>query len=169
MRYVKFFAVFAAVALLAQFIFVIHAQAATWTGTGKLVYAAQEAYTLPDGRVFVPPTAFATVAVGPQIWDPVTRAWSATAPAAYARYGAAAALLADGRVLVTGGQASLTTGEVYDPVTNRWTLTGNLVLGRYFHRATTLADGRVLLTGGCIQLACGVATTQAEIYDPVTN
>ena len=142
----------------------------TWNKMGKLVYAAQEAYTLNDGRVFVPPTAFATVAVGPQILDPNTGVWTATAPTIYGRLGAAATVLNDGRVLVTGGQASLNTAEIYNPVTDQWSLTtAPLLVGRYFHRATKLADGRVLLTGGCIQLACAAATAVAEIYDPTTD
>ena len=65
----------------------------SWAPMGKLIYAAQEAYTVPDGRVFVPPSAFSTVAVGPQMLDPSTGLWAATAPTIYGRLGAASLLL----------------------------------------------------------------------------
>lgn len=142
----------------------------TWIRAGKLIAAAQEAYTLNDGRVFVPPSAFSTTAVVPQVWDPSTNLWSATAPTLYSRLGAASTVLNDGRVLVTGGQNSLNTAEIYNPTTNQWTQTAGLMtVGRYFHRVTRLNDGRVLLTGGCSQLACAAAERSAEIYDPATD
>src|SRR5262245_25780880 len=62
-------------------------------------------------------------------------------------------LLRSGKVLVTGGNASLAndylrSAEVYDPATGTWTATGSMSERREFHTATLLASGQVLVAGG---------------------
>jgi hypothetical protein len=84
-------------------------------------------------------------------------------------------LLADGKVLVTGGTTSrfpIGSAEVYDPTADTWTLTGKLVTPRYGHTATLLTDGSVLLVGGeGTSISCGKActsyipTARVEIYN----
>ena len=74
------------------------------------------------------------------------------------RYDYTATLLADGRVLVTGGFSEgpsgsaslkyLTSAEIYDPSTGTFALTGSMLTARSGHTATVLRDGRVLVTGG---------------------
>src|SRR3954451_3265802 len=58
-----------------------------------------------------------------------------------------ATLLADGRVLVAGGQNdnafAIDSAELYDPVIDSWTNTGPLVSGRKYHTATSLPNGLV--------------------------
>jgi hypothetical protein len=76
-----------------------------------------------------------------------------------------ATLLANGKVLVTGGfssgfsENSLASAELHDPSTGVFTPTGDMITGHRLHRATLLADGRVLISGGIV----------AELYDPVTG
>jgi hypothetical protein len=81
-------------------------------------------------------------------------------------------LLADGRVLVAGGdaqdQALLKTTEIYDPATGTFTPTGNLIHGRSHHDAVLLPDGRVLIIEG-ITSNTGLPRQTAEIYDPATG
>ena len=87
-----------------------------------------------------------------------------------------ATLLADGRVLITGGNITtgdrLATAEIYDPVTGTFTPTGTMTTPRFSHTATLLAhgpaatNGKVLITGGGNDSG-DLAT--AEIYDPVTG
>jgi N-acetylneuraminic acid mutarotase len=82
---------------------------------------AHTATLLPDGRVLVsggrahggPESADFNDA---ELYDPVTGTWTATANMAEARDGHTATLLADGRVLVSGGTDQLSPAEVYDPV-----------------------------------------------------
>jgi Domain of unknown function (DUF1929)/Glyoxal oxidase N-terminus len=83
-----------------------------------------------------------------------------------------ATVLADGKVLVTGGSAvaNQLTGvayaaEIWDPVTGRWTLGANAVKPRLYHStALLLPDGSVLTAGGG---APGpVKNLNAEIYYP---
>jgi len=85
-----------------------------------------------------------------------------------ARFAETATLLADGRVLVTGGFSHggfTNTAEVYDPATGAWTRTGNMSTVRANHSATLLQDGRVLVAGG---QGLGALKT-AEVFDPATG
>ena len=79
-------------------------------------------------------------------------------------------LLADGRVLASGGADSgntfSTSCEIYDPVANTWTLTGSLHDGRYAHTATLLPSGKVLVAGGYNSVSF---SNVGEIYDPATG
>ena len=78
-----------------------------------------------------------------------------------------AARLADGRVLVGGGNQSDTRGtaELFDPATGRWASTGDLTAPHAGPlSAITLPDGRVLITGGFT-----ADTQSSETYDPRTG
>ena len=99
-----------------------------------------------------------------------TYPWSATGSLATGRTLHTATLLADGRVLVTGGQTldtpqSLRSSEVYNPTTGAWTATGNLTTGRTNHIAIRLQNGRVLVAGG-VAVETQTRLSSAEIYDP---
>lgn len=70
-----------------------------------------------------------------------------------------ATVLADGRVLVTGGDDgtdALASAEIYDPATGRSQMAGSMSEPRSQHSATLLDDGRVLVVGG----------SGADLYDP---
>ena len=84
-----------------------------------------------------------------------------------------ATLLPDGRVLVAGGSTekngladSSPSAELYDPTTGQFAATGPMVADRSDHTATLLPDGRVLIAGGTS--ADGIAAV-AELYDPKTG
>lgn len=141
----------------------------TWAKSGTLLSAGLEAYTLNDGRVFVPGSDLIGT-VGPQVWTPATGQWALLPQHIYGRVSSATIVLNDGRVLVTGGQSSMYTAEIFDPATNQWRLTaGSLTQGRYAHRMTKLADGRILLSGGCVASGCAQAAATAEVFDPATE
>ena len=107
-----------------------------------------------------------------EIYDPVANRWSGTAPMALYRHDHTATMLADGRVLVAGGDASdqpgpLETAEVYDPGQDRWLPVPSMGTGRLGHAATLLANGTVAVTGG---IGAGITPFRAvEIYDPRLN
>lgn len=75
-----------------------------------------------------------------------------------------ATLLADGKVLVAGGEGGGV--EVYDSFAGTWTTTGSLKRPRTRHSATLLQDGRVLAARGFF-MPDGNAS--AELYSPVTG
>jgi Galactose oxidase, central domain len=85
-----------------------------------------------------------------------------------------ATLLADGRVLVTGGSRTGNTGsvfnreaELYDPATGKFTATGSMSVPRFDHAAIRLLDGRVLVLGG--QRDATTSLASAELFDPATG
>ena len=83
-----------------------------------------------------------------------------------------ATLLADGRVLITGGCARtgcspfLASVELFDPLSRRFAPAPAMSLPRASHTATLLRDGRVLVAGGC---TIGGASASAELYEPTTG
>jgi len=90
------------------------------------------------------------------------------------RFGHATVALADGRVLILGGQSwtigqpsvTLATAEVYDTTTGRFSLNGPLLYARDRPTATRLADGAVLIAGGTDK---GQPPLDAEIYEPTAG
>jgi len=77
-----------------------------------------------------------------------------------------ATLLNDGKVLVAGGQETLSgsltaTAELYDPATGTFTPTGSMSTPRISASATLLNNGMVLIAGG--------GSSSAELYDPATG
>ncbi|EYF02893.1 Kelch repeat-containing protein [Chondromyces apiculatus] len=140
---------------------------------------------LRDGRVliaggarftgsFVPPQGIASA----EVFDPEHQSWTPVAPMSTGRWGHAAIVLHDGRILVAGG---LTTGgpggaliagaEVFDPISGTWTATASPVSAPAHDREFTLLDdGRVLATGGGRANDEGPVDHQrAEVFDPVLN
>jgi len=82
-------------------------------------------------------------------------------------------LLADGRVLITGGfvsaNASTNTAEIYDGSNFTFTyVPENMQSARGFHTATRLQDGKVLVLGG-VSGPDFSETSSAELFDPTTG
>ncbi|MBA3689311.1 MAG: hypothetical protein H0W81_10870 [Chloroflexi bacterium] len=88
------------------------------------------------------------------------------------RGGHTATLLADGRVLVAGGQverhaAAVASAEIYDPQTGMWTATGSMGMSRWAYTATLLPSGKVLVAGGLT--SSGDYLASAELFDPASG
>ncbi|MGW4160936.1 Kelch repeat-containing protein [Streptomyces sp. NPDC004788] len=155
-----------------------------WAPVGALPWerdlfgAASGAVRLPDGRVLLAGGADALLGATAEaaLFAPATGTWSETAPLRTARRMHTTTVLADGRVLVTGGYTGplsfpvrpLGTAEVYDPETGRWTDTAPMGQARCGHSATLLADGRVLVAGGSDRRSGDSehSLTSAEVFDP---
>lgn len=132
---------------------------------------------LSDGRVLVAggisqAADNQTIALASaEVYDPATGQFEPVAnEMSSVRYFHTATLLADGRVLVSGGWGAgerLASADIYDPATNRFTRTGDMMAERNSHTATALDDGRVLIAGGLTTDA--EILSSAEIYDPATG
>jgi len=89
------------------------------------------------------------------------------------RYGHAACLLADGRVLISGGtqfpdERTIRAAEVFDPASGSFTPVADMMAERSRHTATLLPDGRVLIAGGN-SIGAGRQLSSTEIFDPATD
>jgi len=86
-----------------------------------------------------------------------------------ARAGACTAVLADGRMLVIGGQGrdgALATAEFLNNQ-GEFSLVSQPGVARSEHVCATLADGKVLVAGG--RVSVDAATNAAELYSPDTD
>ncbi len=144
-----------------------------WSPTGNMATARRghTATRLADGRVLIAGGVTCCDASGEvlsgaaEIYDPATGVFQPTGSLATGRGFHAATLLADGRVLVTGGfitvDPSMTaSAEVYDPSTGLFDPAGAMQVGRVLHSAVLLTDGRVLALGGLDP------TPASDIFDP---
>jgi len=145
------------------------------TGPMHVARAFHTATLLPDGRVLVVGGNAGTWSYdGPflasaEIYDPKTGKFGPTGSMATPRGWHTATRLADGRVLVAGGEnarTDLTTAEIYNPKTGRFSPTGSTTVGRVYHAAAPLSDGRVLVAGGGSDYSGGKFLASAELYDP---
>ncbi len=86
------------------------------------------------------------------------------------RWDHTATLLADGRILITGGRNDtgiLASAEIFDPATETITTLANaMTTPRAGHTATLLPDGRVLMLGG--EGPSGILAS-ADVFSPSTN
>ena len=155
----------------------------SFTPTGSMTTAVDgpTATRLPDGRVLIAggsvqassnnwkPAAVA------ELYEPVTGRFSPTGSMTTARAGHTATLLADGRVLITGGDGPsgpVRSAELYDPTTGTFSPTGTMATTRTGQTATLLPNGEVLVAGGAdADDATSAANilASAELYDPKTG
>lgn|SRR5688572_3383303 len=97
---------------------------------------------------------------GAELFDPHSRTWSNVGETGAGSVMHTATLLADGRVLVAGGNGGGNTGRdtvhalavMFDPATRIWSRVADLPAERYDHAATTLPGGEILVAGGTFQI-----------------
>lgn len=148
----------------------------TFSPTGSMV-SARDSHTatlLPNGKVLIAggesdSAPSRKILASAELYDPATGTFTPTADMNLSRVGATATLLANGKVLIAGGDdADVPRAEIYDPDKGTFTLTGALTsaLGRQSHAAVLLADGKVLLAGGYDLFDI---LDSAELYDPSSD
>src|SRR5262245_60290011 len=152
------------------------------TTTGSLITARTDhvATLLADGRVLVAGGRRVVNGVfngrlsSAEIYNPATGQFTATTPMGIERQGATSVLLANGKVLVSGGfgvspagiGAYLQTAEIYDPAIGAFAATGAMATGRSSHTLTRLTSGRVLVAGG---FSGSAYLASAEVFDPASG
>src|SRR4029077_2543571 len=115
-----------------------------------------------------------------ELYDPSSGAFATTGQPIAPHAGPTANLLANGKVLVAGGDygdgdGGSNVAELFDPATGTFTLTGKMTAGREQHTATLLASGSVLFAGDHFGPRIDgpggglVRPVSAEVYDPDTG
>lgn len=153
-----------------------------WSLTDPLPFAVtyHTATLLPDGSVLVAggyngfnnDSHVSSIAS----YNPITGKWKSMEPMQVRRTYHTATLLANGKVLIAGGNNTSTTldsSEIYDPNagTNGQSTLGNTVkMGGWGSRAVGMKDGNVLLLGGEFISSGGASPTPAaQIFNPTIS
>jgi len=135
----------------------------TWKTTGSMNASLVSPMTLlQDGRALL----------GNELYSPSAGRWSLTSNMKEPEHlSLAAALLANGNVLIYGDLFAYYAGEFYNPVTNVWTETmGNCYTGLTVAHLVLLANGKALLGGGSDRYSGhSYPETNCDLYDPSTN
>jgi galactose oxidase len=119
-----------------------------WGAKFSTPVVAVHMHLLPTGRVL-----FWGDRGGAQLWDPAHPAAGFTAMAKiYRIFCSGHTFLPDGRLLVTGGTITGTSGEargaLFDPASGAWSAAGPMAQGRYYPTTTTLPSGNILAVSG---------------------
>jgi len=138
------------------------AYTATLLTNGKVLFTGGYNYDPNYGYAFFNST---------EIYDPVTKTFSAGVPMQVTRSSHSATQLSSGKVLVAGGGNQYSTpvasAEIYDPVATTWTTTASLNIPRFSHVAFALPGGDVVVAYGTT--IGGQGQSSAEIYNPTAN
>ena len=109
------------------------------------------------------------------IWDPATGTSHRADPSTQENlWCAGQTQLADGRVLVVGGNIPKTGSEfrgldsiyIFDPWTETWTLQGRMNEGRWYPTSTLLPNGQVVITSGLKRDGSGDINTDVNVFTP---
>jgi galactose oxidase len=141
------------------------AESGSWSRVRRWPVIAVNAHLLPNGKVlsweegearFDPRAGEITGFAEASVWDPATDTFTDVRNSTTNVFAGGHAFLADGRLLVTGGQSirnlrfprGTPHTNVFDYRRNRWQRVQNMRAGRWYPTATTLANGEVLSVGG---------------------
>jgi galactose oxidase-like protein/Kelch motif protein len=135
-----------------------------WSQPFSWRIVAIHATLLPNGRV---------ISWGldgpPQLWNPSTRSFTTLSNPAWL-FCSGHSLLADGRLLVSGGHIRAYHGipdnNLFTPSTRTWSPSTPMTRGRWYPTNTTLSSGDILISGGSDQE--GIQVTQPEIWSSGT-
>jgi hypothetical protein len=150
----------------------------TVTGAMARPRAGHVSVRLQDGRVLVAGGWYQAGAetlnadVTAEIYNPATQTFTEVGSMETARGDAAALVLPDGRVLVTGGSRMVggfledhLSAEIFDPDTNLWmTLPNEMHFPHAVHSMVDLGDGRFLVAGGSFDLGFEIYNTESPRF-----
>jgi hypothetical protein len=119
----------------------------------------------PDGRIFV---LGGEAGSGPSslIWvvDVGSRTWTVAGRLLHPMVGPSAAVMGDGRILVTGGCCPITAeSEIFDPRIGEARPAARMLEARMGHTLTRLQDGKITAIGGS---TVSKAFSSVEVFDP---
>ncbi len=140
---------------------------AKWSLTGDMTIARawHAATLLGNGKVLVTAGEDPTfnVVASAELYDPATGTWSATGNMLEGYVGHTATLLNTSELLIVGNTSF---PQLYEPATGTFRNTNTLIrLARFLPAAALLPTGNVLVAGGQ-DSGVGIASVEAELYDP---
>lgn len=119
-----------------------------WAPVQNLPWRPVHSILLPTGKVMIYRND------DPRLWDPADGSLTTLPQFGYNPFCNGHVLLADGRVMFTGGQIAdgdpfgLPVATYYDPFTNVMTDLPDMAAGRWYPSQVTLADGNVVTMSG---------------------
>lgn len=124
---------------------------------------------LPDGRVLFVAGAQAYTNYLTDIYDPVSDTCSDTTDPTTYFTGHTGTVLANGTVLVVGGDQN--QPQIFDPVTETWSDTGTMSVPRKGHHAIYLANNTVLIIGGNASYpgSCEIYNASTGTWSPTSS
>lgn len=154
------------------------AQVGRWSTPIKIPVVGIHAALLHNGKIlffsYRPPK---TTSVGvAYLWNPRTNTGKRVDPPNNIWCGGQT-LLADGRLLVAGGNLAYKTSAtrtarglnqiyIFNPYNERWIRQPNMRHGRWYPTLTKLADGRVVITSGLDEKGGGIINPDVEVFTP---
>jgi N-acetylneuraminic acid mutarotase len=161
------------------------AQTGEWTPRSGPPDVLQESVlvSLMDGRVIMAGGILSAgrnsaASAEVEVYDPSHDSWAQLPPMPAPEYDASGVLLADGSLLIAGGEATVpparsladappvTNSVLFDPAKNTWTRLPPLPYAEAGAPATLLDDGRILLAGGA---GANSVLRDAAIFDPASR
>ena len=140
-----------------------------WSSTQPQPVAPVHSVLLPNGKVLYWPAY--GIGNTPELWDPATGNTVAAPIAAYNIFCSGMSFLANGQVLVAGGDYTTSVGvpnaTIYDYLSNSWTEQPDMNAGRWYPTNTTLGNGDILVTGGDVNAT--VFDTLPQVFQAATN
>jgi hypothetical protein len=125
-------------------------------------FSVHSATPLPDGKVLV----IDQLESAAYLYDPNADTWTLSEGTRIAVPDHSTSLMADGRVLIAGGEFGIDWAALYIPSGDAWVALAPMRHGRRGHTATLLRSGQVLVVGGNGMEGLVAA---AEVYDPRTG
>ncbi|MET7717592.1 kelch repeat-containing protein [Streptomyces sp. NPDC005407] len=160
--------------------------AKTWTAGASLQFPRRlhTATLLDSGKVLVVGGTGGSSPLSPgltsvELYNPADGTWKTVASLREARWGHSAVLLANKKVLVTGGVTTrsgdsvkaLASAEIYDTDADTWAAAKPMTDARTGHGAVLFKGGQVLVAGGTAPISGADAASLAfcELYNPGTG
>jgi hypothetical protein len=144
------------------------------TGSMNVTRYGHKTILLNDSQVLAV-TGDTTGANAAELYDPATGKWTLTGTPAMFHEGGSATRLANGEVLLAGGDnpfsssttVFIATAELYNPSTGQWSMTGSMPSARRYQATVLLPNGEVLVAGGEDSSFSSIA--DAVLYNPATG